>query len=225
MEFKVLFIGNSFTARNNVPELIAEMAEARGHQLQHFLIQAGGASLRMHWNKGEANQEIQRTKYDFVVLQEQSTLPVKNPKRTHENIKLFEEVIRKSGAKTALYLTWARQNAPETQQALTETYTSVGSEIGATIVPVGIAWKDILAQDKQPVLHDQDKQPILHDKDMSHPSLAGSYLAACVFFGVFFNESPAGISCELKGLTPAHAEFLQGAAWATVNKCKEGYHG
>lgn len=206
---KVLFIGNSFTARNNVPELIAEMAEARGHTLQHFMIQAGGASLRMHWNKGDANQEIQRTKYDFVVLQEQSTLPIKNPKRTRENIKLFDEEIRKSGAKTALYLTWARQNAPETQQALTETYTSVGNEIGATIVPVGIAWKDFLAQ---------HKQPVLHDKDMSHPSLAGSYLAACVFFAVFFNESPAGISGELKGLTPAHAELLQSSAWATVTK-------
>ncbi len=215
MLLKVLFIGNSFTARNNVPELIAEMAEARGHQLQHFMIQAGGASLRMHWNKGDAQEEIQRVKFDFVVLQEQSTLPIKNPQRTHENIKLFDEEIKKSGAKTALYLTWARQNAPETQQTITNTYTSVGAEIGATIIPVGIAWEDFLAQ---------HKQPVLHDKDMSHPSIAGSYLAACVFFGVFFNESPAGISSETKGLSPAHAELLQATAWETINKFQGGRH-
>ena len=73
----VLFIGNSFTARNDVPALIAQLAEARGRQLQHQLIQAGGASLRMHWNKGDAQRAIQETRYDYVVLQEQSTLPVK----------------------------------------------------------------------------------------------------------------------------------------------------
>ncbi len=212
-QLKILFIGNSFTARNNVPEMIAEMAAARGHQLQHFMIQAGGASLRMHWNKGHAQEEIQRIKFDFVVLQEQSTLPIKNPKRTHENIKLFDEVIKLSGAKTVLYLTWAQQQAPKTQETITETYTSVGKEIGAIIVPVGIVWKNFLAQ---------HKQPVLHDKDMSHPSIAGSYLAACVFFGVFFNESPAGISNEIKGLSPAHAELLQASAWDTINKFQGG---
>ena len=170
----------------------------------------------MHWNRGQAQEEIQLTKFDFVVLQEQSTLPIKNPKRTHENIKLFDEVIKLSGAKTALYLTWARQNAPETQQAITNTYTSLGEEIGATIVPVGIAWKDFLAK---------HQQPVLYDKDMSHPSIAGSYLAACVFFGVFFNESPAGISSEIKGLSPAHAELLQAKAWDTINKFQGGNNG
>ena len=86
---KILFIGNSFTARNNVPELIAQLAAARGQQLQHQLIQAGGASLRMHWNKGEAQRAIKQTGYDYVVLQEQSTLPVKNPQRFHENVRLL----------------------------------------------------------------------------------------------------------------------------------------
>lgn len=56
---RVLFIGNSFTARNNVPDLIAQLAESRGQQLQHYLISAGGASLRLHWNKGDAQQAIQ----------------------------------------------------------------------------------------------------------------------------------------------------------------------
>src|SRR5438477_381022 len=114
-EMRILFIGNSFTARNNVPELIAQLAAARGRELQHQLIQAGGASLRMHWNKGDAQRAIAQTQYDYVVLQEQSTLPLKNPQRFHENVRLFDPVIKAAGAKTALYLTWARQNAMEMQ--------------------------------------------------------------------------------------------------------------
>lgn len=201
---RVLFIGNSFTTRNNVPELIEQLAAARGKQFEHRLIQAGGASLRMHWNKGEAQQEIQRAHYDYVVLQEQSTLPVKNAVRFHENVRLFDEAIKASGAKTALYLTWARQNAPDTQATLTEAYTSIGAELGALIIPVGVAWQRFLQT---------HKLPMLHDKDQSHPTLAGSYLAACVFYAVLFKDQPTG---EPKGLPPADAALLQQTAWEAV---------
>lgn len=204
---KVLFIGNSFTARNDVPGLIAELAEACGKQLEHRLIQAGGASLRMHWNKGEAEKEIRAGKYDYVVLQEQSTLPIKNAKRMHENIRLFDEVVKASGAKTALYLTWARKNAPESQTAITDAYLAIGKELGATVVPVGIAWQNFLGTYSQPVLHDQDQ---------SHPTLAGSYLSACVFFAVLFGEAPVGISGNLKGLSQTEIELLQKGAWAAA---------
>jgi len=203
----VLFIGNSFTARNNVPGLIAQLAESRGKHLQHRLISAGGASLRMHWNKGDAQKAIQQTHYDYVVLQEQSTLPIKNPLRMHENIRLFDQAIKAAGAKTALYLTWARENVPETQRAITNAYLTIGEELGSAIVPVGLAWQNFMRKHSHPVLHDADK---------SHPTLAGSYLAACVFFGVLFGESSAGIDCDLKGLTQAEAEQLQKTAWATV---------
>src|SRR5437016_5252050 len=113
---RILFIGNSFTARNNLPGLIAQMAAARGHSMEHRLISAGGASLRQHWNAGEALKAIKDGDYDYVVLQEQSTLPIKNPRRMHENVRLFDDAIKAARARTVLYMTWARQHAPETQQ-------------------------------------------------------------------------------------------------------------
>src|SRR5271167_3903092 len=96
---KVLFIGNSFTARNNLPGLIAQLAASRGKSMQHRLISAGGASLRAHWNAGESVKAIQDGHFDCVVLQEQSTLPIKNAKRMHENVRLFDEAIKGAGAK------------------------------------------------------------------------------------------------------------------------------
>src|SRR5687768_85842 len=110
---KVLFIGNSFTARNDLPGLVGRLADAAGAKLEHRLISVGGASLRTHWNGGEAAAAIRDGGYDRVVLQEQSTLPVKNATRMHENVRLFDEAIRPAGAKTTLYLTWARQNATD----------------------------------------------------------------------------------------------------------------
>jgi hypothetical protein len=205
---KVLFIGNSFTARNDLPGLIARLAETRDKGLEHRLISAGGASLRTHWNAGEALKAIQGGRYDHVVLQEQSTLPVKNAKRMHENVRLVDEAIKAAGARTVLYMTWARRNAPESQQAITDAYTSIGRELGATVVPVGLAWQRFLGK------HDQ---PVQHDKDQSHPSLAGSYLAACVFLAVFFAESPVGIAGEVDGLSEKDLALLQKVAWQTCS--------
>ena len=203
---RVLFVGNSFTARNDLPDLIAQLASARGVRMEHALLSIGGASLRTHWNKGEARTAIERGQFDYVVLQEQSTLPIKNASRMRENVLLFDEAIKAAGAKTVLYMTWARKNTPEKQKLITEAYESIGREIGALVVPVGQVWWRFMAE------HDS---PVLHDKDQSHPTLAGSYLAACVFLVTLFGESPVGIATQLKGLGVKEAQLLQHGAYSS----------
>ncbi|MXW80007.1 MAG: hypothetical protein F4Z57_13680 [Gemmatimonadetes bacterium] len=205
---RILFIGNSFTARNDLPGLLAQLVHAGGKgELECELISAGGASLRMHLNKGEAHERLQASRWDYVVLQEQSTLPVKNPTRTGENIREFDAIIKAAQAQTVLYMTWARQNAPETQAALSETYIEVGREIGATVVPVGLAWRDCL---------ESHPDIVLHDKDQSHPNLAGSYLAACTFYATLFigrSKSIPNIDIDLDAET---INALHEAALATM---------
>jgi hypothetical protein len=201
---KVLFVGNSFTQRNNLPGLVAEMAAAQSMRMSHELISAGGASLRTHWNAGRARQAIATGGYDYVVLQEQSTLPVKNADRMAENVRLFDEVIQRAGARTVLYMTWARQHSLQAQQAITDAYTTIGREVGAIVVPVGRIWQRFLA--------DYDR-PVLYDRDQSHPSLAGSYLAACVFLAALLKTSPVGIKAGPAGLDASDRATLQAAAW------------
>ena len=201
---KMLFIGNSFTQRNNVPGLLAELAAARSMTVDHDLISVGGASLRTHWNGGRATEAIASGKYDFVVLQEQSTLPVKNAARMAENVRLFDEAIRKAGAKTVLYMTWARKHSPESQSVIAEAYSSIGKELGAVVVPVGLVWEKFLAE------HDT---PVLHDRDQSHPTLAGSYLAASVFLATLLKANPVGVDGGPAGIDDVERKALQTAAW------------
>ena len=197
-------MGNSFTSRNNLPGLIKGLAAARGIEVGHKLISAGGASLRQHLNAGKALDEIASGGYDTVVLQEQSTLPIKSPDRFRESARDFGAAITAAGARTAFYLTWARRNAPETQRALTDAYGAAAVELGATLVPVGMIWERFLAE------HDE---PALHDADNSHPALAGSYLAACVFLIALLDEDPVGIDTPVKGLDNKTAALLQQSAW------------
>jgi hypothetical protein len=200
---RILFIGNSFTARNDLPGMIAQMASSRGVEIEHALLSVGGASLRTHWNKGDAKLAIQRGKFNFVVLQEQSTLPIKNAARMRENVLLFDEAIRSAGAKTVLYMTWARKHSPDKQRNITEAYESIGHEIKAIVVPVGIAWQRFMAK---------HATPPLHDKDQSHPTLAGSYLAACVFLKTLFDQDPCDIAPGSLKLDLEAVQQLQSAA-------------
>lgn len=205
-DHRILFIGNSFTARNGLPDLIAQLAAAHGKKIEHRLISAGGASLRRHWNAGEALNAIQNGHFEYVVLQEQSTLPIKNSKRMHESVRLFDTAIRAARSKTVLYMTWARLNAPESQPAITDAYTSIGHELDATVAPVGLAWQRFLRE---------HNTPPLHDRDQSHPTLAGSYLAACVFVAVLFKTSPVDAGAGIAGLTDSDRSQLERAAWQT----------
>jgi hypothetical protein len=203
----VLFIGNSFTGRNDLPKLIANLAAAAGKTMRHQLISVGGASLRTHWNKADALHAIQRGGYDYVVLQEQSTLPIKNPQRMRENVLLFDQAIKAAGSKTALYLTWARAHAPDSQEQITSAYASIAREIDATLIPAGIAWQKHLAED----------EPItLHDKDASHPMLTGSFLAACVALIALFGEQIPEKIPPVEALTSAEMRRLVRTANATL---------
>ena len=200
LSFNILFVGNSFTQRNDLPGMLAAMAAERGIAVAHELISAGGASLRMHWNAGHAAKSIATGGYDYVVLQEQSTLPVKNAKRMAENVRLFDDAIKAAGAKTVLYMTWAREHSPETQQAIADAYNSIGKELGAMVVPVGEAWRKFVEK------HDA---PALYDRDQSHPTPAGTYLAACVFLAVLLKADPVGIETAPEGFDEQDRSALQ----------------
>ncbi len=200
----LLFIGNSFTARNNLPGMLEKLAAERGQAVRHMLISAGGAPLKRHWNAGAAAEAIASGQFTHVVLQEQSTLPIKSAPRMHESVRLFDAAIKAAGARTVLYLTWARRHTPETQAAITAAYREIGKELNALVVPAGVAWEQYL--------HKYD-EPELHDKDNSHPTSAGTYLAACVFFAKLFDESPVGLGGDLAKLPADQARQLQQVAW------------
>ena len=202
---RILFIGNSFTTKNDLPNLLSVIAKVgQGITIDSKVISAGGASLRRHWN-ADAASIITSAEWDYVVFQEQSTLPVKNSKRFHENVREFMPIIKQSGAKMVLFMTWARKDEPENQRLLTDSYNKIGEELGATVVPVGIAWQRLLAE------HDK---PVLHAEDGSHPTVAGSYLAACTFYATLFDSDPTRLKTDVGNLTDGERELLQRIARA-----------
>ena len=76
---------------------------------------------------------------------------------------------------------------------------------------MGEAWKALLSKHKAPVLHDEDQ---------SHPTFAGSYLAACVFMAVLFKESFVGTKADMAELDAKDAALLHKVAWEARKSVK-----
>ena len=222
---RVLFIGNSYTYVNDLPWLTQHLAESakETRMLETEMVVFGGATLKNHWKRGKALRLLKAKRWDYVVLQEQSTLPITNPKEMYKYASLFDAEIKRVNSQTVFYLTWAKQNQPETQQILTDSYMTIAKELKAKVAPVGIAWQKV--QEANPKLN-------LYNPDQSHPSPTGSYVAACVFYTTILQNSPVGLSrriyssqfstpqegnrLELESLSETDAEIIQNLVEHTV---------
>lgn len=171
----VLYIGNSYTYSHGMPTVVSAMARSAGspRQLHAREVTIPGATLQQHWESGAAKRAIHERKWDYVVLQEQSMLPIEQRERMYSYVRLFDNEIRLSGARTVLFVTWARRENPESQAALDAAYTAVAEELGALVAPVGPAWA--FARLRIPGVQ-------LYEGDGSHPTPVGAYLTACVLY-------------------------------------------
>ena len=155
----------------------------------------------------KAVKRIESGHWDFVVLQDQSQVPLLRRDSMFEYGKKFDAEIKKQRAKTILYETWALQNKPEQQTAISKAYEGLSKELNARLAPVGNAWQTALGS---------DKNLVLHDKDQKHPNATGTYLAACVFYATIYGKSPEGLPGRIGGLTNDEAKRLQAIAWKSV---------
>jgi hypothetical protein len=209
--FRILFIGNSYTSRNQMPTLLQKVAEGSGlsQPVETHVLAFGGASLAAHWNKGIAQAMLSDQTWDAVVLQDQSTRPIRAAKSMQEYGRRFAQAAHSAGARPCLYVTWARQDQPQSQPIITSAYRELAKETAALPIPVGPAWEQ---------LHRLHPELALYDADRSHPSFAGSYLSACVFCASLFGKKPKGIDTETVGVTEENADIIHEIAWRTATE-------
>src|SRR5262249_25445128 len=103
---RVLFIGNSLTAVNDVPALVAQLAGATGQPFEHRALTMGGYSLEDHWHRGEAARAIAGGGWTFVVLQQGPSALPESQVLLREYVRRFDAEVRRAGARTALYMVW-----------------------------------------------------------------------------------------------------------------------
>ncbi len=204
---KVLFVGNSFSYYNSSLHnhyRHFRNAENAGESYGRVRVMAiSGSALPEH--ASGLQQRLEADDWDVVVMQGYSNGPITagyaEPFR--ESAREFAADIRADGGEPVFFMTWAYTGKPEMTQQLDDAYTSIGKELDAMVVPVGRAFASALA--KRPDL------PLVVP-DLKHPTLAGTYLAACSFYAALHGKTPVG-GAYTAGLSDEDASFLQQVAW------------
>ncbi len=172
---KILFIGNSLTYTNSLPDIVQEIGRQDGRHLNVHAITLPNYSLEDHWNEGNAEAEIEKGGYDFVILQQGPSAMPESQVLLLEYADRFAKVSRQYHAKPALYMVWPYQSRLADLDNVIESYSKAAVKTGSLLCPAGKAWK--FAWETDPA------QP-LYGPDYFHPSLQGSVLAAMTIYSV-----------------------------------------
>jgi hypothetical protein len=188
---RVLFIGNSYTYFNNLPATVGDLAMAAGEarRFEPTVVLVGGSTIDGHLQRGDAAREIARGGWDAVVVQDQSMRPIAMPDATWRDADAVAALVRRVGARLYFYETWAREATPELQDSLSRTYHRAAERTGGTVVHAGDAWGAFRKTEAVPA----GAHSALFFTDGSHPSTAGTYLAAATFFAALYGRAPTGL--------------------------------
>lgn len=208
---KVLFVGNSFTYYNNsLHSHYRKLTWASGlftpeNSRARTMTISGG---RLPEHEGGFERVLGAEDWDVVVMQGHSLGPISEgtAEPFRRAARKFARIARAQGTRPVFFMTWAYTGRPEMTAELDEAYTDIGRQLDAQVVPVGLAFA--LVSEERPDIS-------LRIADARHPSLAGTYLAACTFFAALYGQSPEGLDYDA-GLGEETANYLQRVAWQTV---------
>jgi hypothetical protein len=201
----VLFVGNSLTAANDLPAVVASLSHGA---IAYRTIAPGGVSLEDHWTLTGAREALESASWDDVVLQQgPSTLP-ESASNLREWAVRWADAIRARGARPAVYEVWpdsafgVRLSFP----AVIRSYRAASDAAGALFLPAGEAWRAAWRRNA--------RLP-LYGPDGFHPSKLGTTLAALVIVARLTSTPVARIALPYpvktaKLLRAAAAEALRG---------------
>ena len=202
---RALFLGNSYTAVNNLPQMVSNLAASAGDILLYDVNAPGCQTLQGHSSNSTSVNKIAAGNWNFVILQEQSQIPSLPENYVQTNMYPYAQTLNNlittnnPCAETVFYSTWGRKNGDASNcptwppvctftgmnDLLSQRYSTMAMQNEAIISPVGAIWKYI---------RQQNPSIELYQPDESHPSIAGSYLAACCFYTVLFRKDPTLIT-------------------------------
>ena len=210
---RILFVGNSYTYVNDLPTVFRHLARAAGENIETAMVANGGETLAQHVSSADALATLdgstlavrrapgaERDSLDRILPRERVLPGRAQPRRQRPA----------DGATPVLLETWAHETGwsdyaldyGSMQAALDQGYSTIAGQLGVALAPAGQAWQTALRI---------DPSITLWQADGSHPTLAGTYLAACVLFTRVFGRSPVG-NPDSEGLPAGLVQMLQQAS-------------
>lgn len=222
----VLFIGNSYVYTNDLPTMVANMAATTNDKISCSSNTPGGCRFAQHCTN-QSMTMIQQGGWDVVVLQEQSQYPAFPEWQVQRDVypyaqRLVDSIYANNVCPEPMfYMTWGRKNGDALNadsfppigtyegmdSLLRERYITMGKENHASVCPAGKVWHYIR--------HNYPKIE-LYSADNSHPSIAGTYAAACAFYTMIFEKDPTLVTYHNVSLDTATERIIRDVAKLVV---------
>ena len=170
---KVLFVGNSHTYVNDMPELFARFAEkTTGVKPEVVMLAYPGRDYDWHLREYTSLRfNLMYGGYDYCVLQ-QAAHPYPPVETTLKTGAEIIDICHRCGVKPVVYMTWAEKRFPENQQKMIDTCEKLAGDNDALLAPIGRVWQEVW----------QTRPDIeLYHTDGEHAGPYGDFLIAAVF--------------------------------------------
>lgn len=173
--YNILFIGNSLTYTNNLPDLIKTKAKYLGYNIETKTVAFPNYAISDHWNKGEVQKLIKSKHYNIVIIQQGPSSQSKGQKILIDYGKKYKVICKKNDVLLAYFMVWPSLNYYNTFDSVIENYKLAAETNNAILCPVGSVWKHYF---------DTYNKFDYYGIDSFHPSKKGSEVAA----GVILNS-------------------------------------
>jgi len=218
---KVLFVGNSITYFNNLPQTFKQIADEQGYPVSLDQHTPGGTGFVHHVVNNALYEKFRNTVWDYVILQPGSnespgfSAPIATTIERGQQLK--DSIIKYSPCASIYYYeisygivnnsTASFQQYLDRQILIKDNLTQMGNATDIPFVPVGECFKNSMQTD--------ENQFLWVNYGNIHPNPKGSFLAACSFFNALFKQ-PIVNSAITGGLSIADANYLRSQAETTT---------
>ncbi len=174
---RILFIGNSLTYTNNLPEIIARVGRDSGVEIRTRMIAYPNYALEDHWNDGQIQILIATGQYHFVVVQQGPSSQADGRAMLMDYGARIKALCNQYKAKLAFYMVWPAKANFHTFDGVIKNYSDAAVATNSLLCPVGQVWKNYF-------LTTGDYS--YYGPDEFHPSVTGSEKAARIIFKTLF---------------------------------------
>ena len=187
---RILFVGNSLTYYNDVPQIAAATVAAMqpGRAIHVEMLASGGATMGDHLREGQLAKLLNKRDYDIVVLQDVGGFPACEDTfpgcaQTVAGVCEAAKLVREAHARPLLFGTW--QSLAADQRVLSAATLDEAKHCGAEVADVGAAMQRFV--ERIPGAPPWSKD--------GHPTLEGSWIAAATLSrAILRHDIPVGLS-------------------------------
>ena len=170
----VLFIGNSLTYTNSLPQTLVELAAASGDTIRASQVALPNFAIIDHaLGMSNAVPVIKSQPWDFVVLQQGPTTTQVNRDTLIIAAKILDPHVKASGGRIAQLMAWPSIQQPGLFDAVRRSAMLAAESVDGVFIPAGQAWAEAMTE---------DPEVLLYGPDGYHPGPLGTYLAALVTY-------------------------------------------